>query len=98
MSSIDAQIASGWMYPIVSVNDRRPKGIDDFVGDEGTFDIELGSRQVRVHGAGTLREDGSVRFHEKDPLSTKDVRVWWIERHDGGFTAEALSATTPGKR
>jgi hypothetical protein len=33
-----------------------------------------------------------VRFHEKDAIGGKDVRVWHITHRSGGFVAESISA------
>ena len=33
-----------------------------------------------------------VRFHEKDHIGGKDVRVWHVTPRGEGFEAEALSA------
>ncbi len=92
MSSLDAPIASGPLYRVLSVGGIQPAELPDFTGPFVSFVIEVEGAEVTVAGAGALQDEALVRFHEKDPESSKDVRVWCIEADEKGFTAEALSA------
>lgn len=95
MSRTDAPIASGPLYPIVSVGGVQPAQLADFAGADVRFVIAVPGSEVTVVGAGAQQDNSVVRFHEKDPDSGKDVRVWCIEQSETGFTAEALSAEAP---
>jgi hypothetical protein len=83
-------VISGLPYPVTSSAAGEPTGLDDFLGDtEFTVDLKGHPLLVRGHGS---RLDEVVRFHEKDHLGGKDVRVWHVAARDGGFVAEHIAA------
>jgi hypothetical protein len=86
-AQISASVASGKPYPVTVAPVGGPPSLDLFLGD-AEFTIE-GGLLIRGHGTplGEL-----VRFHEKDHLGGKDVRVWHVSRRDGGFLAEHIAA------
>ena len=82
-------VASGKPYA-VTVLPAGEGSLDAFLGDaEFTIDGITGPLVVRGHG---VPLDGKVRFHEKDALGGKDVRVWHVSRDGDGFTAEHIAA------
>jgi hypothetical protein len=84
-------IASGKPYSVVSPPAGPPGSLELFVGDvEFTLDGGPGAPVV-VRGHGVVHGD-VVRFHQKDHIGGKDVRVWHIHQRDGGFVAEAIAA------
>jgi hypothetical protein len=84
-------IASGKPYLVVAPAAGDSASLDAFVGD-AEFSIDSGSGQepllVRGHG---VSHGELVRFHEKDTIGGKDVRVWHISRRSGGFVAESVA-------
>jgi hypothetical protein len=86
-------IASGKPYLVVvpPAGDDLPS-LDAFLGD-AEFGIDSGADQepmlVRGHG---VSHGELVRFHEKDAVGGKDVRVWHITQRPGGFVAESVAA------
>jgi hypothetical protein len=84
-------VASGKPYPVIDLDDRAPRGLDDFVGDRA-FNIATGAGTSQVRGVGRIDGD-AVRFVEKDAAAGKDVRVWLVRQNgDTGFTAEQSAA------
>jgi hypothetical protein len=84
-------IASGKPYPVLSPPPGPPGSLALFVGDaEFTLDGAPGAPVV-VRGHGVAHGD-VVRFHQKDHIGGKDVRVWHVRQTDGGFVAEAIAA------
>ncbi len=59
--------------------------------DAESFAVSTDRGASDVHGRGSVYGSG-VRFHEKDTLSGKDVRVWQISEVDGAFEATATAA------
>jgi hypothetical protein len=82
-------IASGKPYP-VTVPPAGASSLEDFVGD-AEFCIDGGGQALVVRGHG-VRHGDLVRFHEKDAVGGKDVRVWNISQRAGDFVAESVSA------
>lgn len=81
-------VGSGVPYLVVSVNQRAPESLDDFVVDSVTM-VEATSHEqvVTFHGSGR-REAECVLIYEKDRAGVgKDVRVWRIAIRDGRFEA-----------
>lgn len=90
-ADIRQTVASGKPYPVL-VPPAGPTGsLHLFVGDaEFTLDGGPGAPMV-IRGHGVAHGD-VVRFHQKDHIGGKDIRVWHVSRGDQGFVAEALSA------
>ena len=83
-------VISGLPYPVTSCDGAGPTDLDAFLGDtEFTVDLKGEPLLVRGHGS---RLDQVVRFHEKDHIGGKDVRVWHVAARDGGFVAEHMAA------
>ncbi|MBB3674619.1 hypothetical protein [Modestobacter versicolor] len=74
----------------MSVPPEGASSLEDFVGD-AEFCIDGGAESLLVRGHG-VRHGEVVRFHEKDAVGGKDVRVWHVSQHDGGYVAESISA------
>ncbi len=89
-SDIRQTVISGLPYPITSVVGADIT-LDAFIGDT-EFTVDLKGEHHLVRGNGSLHGD-HVRFHEKDRLGGKDVRVWHVSAGaDGRYQAEAISA------
>jgi hypothetical protein len=81
---------SGLPYPVTSCAGGEPAALEDFLGDtEFTVDLKGDTLLVRGHGS---RLEDMVRFHEKDHIGGKDVRVWHVTLRDDGFVAEHIAA------
>lgn len=90
-ADIRQTIASGKPYPVLVPPAGPPQSLQSFVGDaEFTLDGGPGS-PLLVRGHGVTHGD-VVRFHQKDHIGGKDVRVWHVSQHDGGFVAESIAA------
>ena len=83
-------VISGVAYPVSSVAGSAPSGLDALVG-ETSFTIDMSGTPYEVHGAGS-RLDDQVRFHEKDAVLGKDVRVWHVASSGDGLTATHVAA------
>ena len=83
-------VISGKPYPVTHLPVGGPAGLELFVGD-AEFTVDLGGDPHLVRGRGAL-VDGVVRFHEKDRIGGKDVRVWNVAQHGEEYSAEALAA------
>jgi hypothetical protein len=81
-------VISGKPYPVTRLPAGGPAALELFVGD-AEFTVDLGADPHLVRGRG-LRQDATVRFHEKDHIGGKDVRVWHITQRGEGFEAEAV--------
>jgi hypothetical protein len=86
-TQIRQSVASGKPYPVTAPPGGGSASLDLFLGD-AEFTIE-GGLPIRGHG---VRHGDLVRFHEKDHLGGKDVRVWQVWQRDGAFMAESISA------
>ena len=83
-------IASGKPYLVTGLVTGEATSLDQFLGDaEFTLDGEGGPVVVRGHG---VPLEDVVRFHEKDTIGGKDVRVWHISSGDRGLVAESVAA------
>jgi hypothetical protein len=87
---IRQSVISGKPYPVTHPPAGAATGLDLFLGD-AEFTIDLGGDPRLVRGRG-VRQDTVVRFHEKDHIGGKDVRVWHVRDLGAGFVAEAISA------
>ena len=83
-------VASGKPYPVAEPPAGGTPSLDSFVGD-AEFRIDTGGEPVLVRGHGVSHGE-VVRFHEKDAVGGKDVRVWHVSPRDGGFVAESIAA------
>ena len=83
-------VISGKPYPVTRTPAGEQAGLEAFVGD-AEFTVDLGGDPHLVRGRG-VRLDDTVRFHEKDHIGGKDVRVWHVTQRGDGFLAEAISA------
>ena len=84
-------VASGKPYTVTVPPVSDSSSLDGFLGDaEFTIDSSGGGPLV-IQGHG-VRLDGVIRFHEKDSLGGKDVRVWHVAQRGDGFVAEHIAA------
>ena len=83
-------IASGKPYLVVAPTAGDFVTLDAFLGD-AEFSIDGGGEPLLIRGHGVSHGE-LVRFHEKDAIGGKDVRVWHITHRSGGFVAESISA------
>ena len=91
-ADIRQTVASGKPYPVLVPPAGASGSLQLFVGDaELTLDSGAGAPMV-ILGHGVAHGE-VVRFHQKDHIGGKDVRVWHVTQGaDGGFVAEALAA------
>jgi hypothetical protein len=83
-------VASGKPYAVAVPPVEGSSSLEQFLGDaEFTIDGTGGHLVIRGHGV-PLGE--VVRFHEKDHLGGKDVRVWHVSSSADGFVAEHVAA------
>jgi hypothetical protein len=83
-------IASGKPYLVTGMTTGAVTSLDQFLGDaEFTIDGEGGPVVVRGHG---VPLDEKVRFHEKDSVGGKDVRVWHVCLQGDVVVAESIAA------
>jgi hypothetical protein len=82
-------VASGKPYSVTVLPAGGSPSLDLFV-DDAEFSIEGGSEPLVIRGHG-VRHGDVVRFHEKDHLGGKDVRVWHITQQGAGFTAATIA-------
>ena len=85
-----ASVVSGVACPVVSVAGTDPHLLAQFLGTT-EFTVDMAGTPYLVRGCGSTL-DGQVRFHEKDEVLGRDVRVWHVSEHDGGFVAEHVAA------
>lgn len=90
MTSTTSSVISGVAYPVSSVRDAQPCRLDDFLGDT-EFTVDMAGHPYRVQGCGG-RLDERVRFHEKDHMVGRDIRVWRVTPVGDGFLAEHVAA------
>ena len=83
-------VVSGVSCPVVSVAGTDPHLLAQFLGTT-EFTVDMAGSAYLVRGCGSSLE-GQVRFHEKDDVLGRDVRVWHVAEQDGGFTAEHIAA------
>ena len=89
-SDIRQTVISGLPYPVTSVVGAELT-LDAFLGDT-EFTVDLKGHHHLVRGQGSILGE-QVRFHEKDHIGGKDVRVWHVRAGaDGRFEAEAVAA------
>lgn len=91
MTSATHTVISGVACPVTSVAGTDPTLLAQFLG-QTQFTVATGGGQAYlVRGCGSSLEQ-QVRFHEKDELLGKDVRVWHVSQVDGAFVAEHVAA------
>ena len=78
-------VPSGTARRVLEVGGRPPDSLADFDGDVA-FVIDDESHHL-IQGSGRVVGDG-VRFHEKDRVNGKDIRVWGIRQEGDAFYAE----------
>jgi hypothetical protein len=83
-------IASGKPYLVVAPAVGVDPPLDAFLGD-AEFSIDTGGEPLLIRGHGVIHGE-LVRFHEKDAVGGKDVRVWHITQRSGGYVAESQAA------
>ncbi|WP_138732610.1 hypothetical protein [Modestobacter excelsi] len=83
-------IASGKPYLVVAPAAGVDSSLDAFLGD-AEFSIDSGGEPLVIRGHGITHGE-LVRFHEKDSVGGKDVRVWHITERSGGYVAESQAA------
>jgi hypothetical protein len=89
-ADIRQSVASGKPYPVTVPPAGDSASLDLFV-DDAEFTVDGGSAPMLIRGHG-VRHGDVVRFHEKDHIGGKDVRVWHVSQRDGGFVAQSISA------
>jgi hypothetical protein len=83
-------VASGKPYAVTVPPVEGSSSLKQFLGDvEFTLDGTGGQLVISGHGV-PLGE--VVRFHEKDSVGGKDVRVWHVSSSGDGFVAEHVAA------
>ncbi len=91
MTSATTTVVSGVACPVTSVAGTDPTLLAQFLG-ETQFTVDTGGGHTYlVRGTGSSLEQ-QVRFHEKDEVLGRDVRVWHVSQVDGGFMAEHVAA------
>jgi hypothetical protein len=85
-----ASVVSGVACPVVSVAGTDPNLLAQFHGTT-EFTVDMAGTPYLVRGCGSTL-DGQVRFHEKDEVLGRDVRVWHVSETDEGFVAEHVAA------
>ena len=85
-----ASVVSGVRCPVVSVAGTDPRLLAQFLGTT-EFTVDNGGTPYLVRGCGAW-SDAHVRFHEKDEVLGRDVRVWHVSEQDGAFSAEHVAA------
>ena len=83
-------VVSGVRCPVVSVAGTDPYLLAQFHGTT-EFTVDMAGTPYLVRGCGSTL-DGQVRFHEKDDVLGRDVRVWHVSAVDGRFVAEHVAA------
>ncbi len=83
-------VVSGVRCPVVSVAGTDPCLLAQFHGTT-EFTVDMAGTPYLVRGCGSTL-DGQVRFHEKDEVLGRDVRVWHVSDDDGTFVAEHVTA------
>ncbi len=90
-SSAPDPVACGRPYGVVRAQDAEVSTLGQFVGPT-VFTIDKDGVESQISGEG-VAHDAGVRFHEKDVVHGRDVRVWQISKESsGGFTAASTSA------
>jgi hypothetical protein len=82
-------VVSGVRCPVVSVAGTDPCLLAQFHGTT-EFTVDMAGTPYLVRGCGSTL-DGRVRFHEKDHVLGRDVRVWQVSQQDGRFLAEHVA-------
>lgn len=90
MTTVTQSVISGVPCPVGSVRDDEPHLLEDFLGDT-TFTVVMAGYPYLVQGCG-CKVDGHVRFHEKDDMTGRDIRVWHVTSVAQGFQAEHIAA------
>jgi hypothetical protein len=90
MTTTPHSVISGVAYPVESVAGRSPSVLAQFLA-ETEFTVDMAGDHYLVRGCGS-QLDGRVRFHEKDEVLGRDVRVWHVTATDDGFLAEHIAA------
>ena len=90
MTTTSHSVISGVAYRVESVAGRDATLLAQFLG-ETSFTITLDGTEHHVRGCGSQLDD-RVRFHEKDAVLGRDVRVWHVSSADDGFQAEHIAA------
>ena len=85
-----ASIVSGVSCPVLSVAGTDPRLLAQFLGTT-EFTVDMAGTPYLVRGCGGW-DDAHVRFHEKDEVLGRDVRVWCVSELDGTFSAEHVAA------
>lgn len=83
-------VVSGVRCPVVSVAGTDPYLLAQFHGTT-EFTVDMAGTPYLVRGCGSTL-DRQVRFHEKDDVLGRDVRVWHVSEDDGRFSAEHVAA------
>ncbi|MBW3640566.1 MAG: hypothetical protein KY451_12085 [Actinobacteria bacterium] len=90
MTTIAQSVISGVPCPVSAVHDHDPHLLEDFLGDT-VFTVSMAGYPYVVRGCGSRVED-RVRFHEKDDMVGRDIRVWHVTPAAEGFQAEHIAA------
>ena len=83
-------VVSGVTCPVTSVAGVPPAVLAQFIG-ETEFTVDMLGSPYLVRGCGSALHE-QVRFHEKDPVLGRDVRVWHVAPAGNGFGAEHVAA------
>lgn len=83
-------VVSGAACPVVSVAGTDPHLLAQFLGTT-EFTVDMSGDPYLVRGCGSALDD-QVRFHEKDDVLERDVRVWHVSKRESGIVAENAAA------
>jgi hypothetical protein len=83
-------VVSGVRCPVMSVAGTDPRLLAQFLGST-EFTVDHAGEPYLVRGCGSWL-DGHIRFHEKDEVLGRDVRVWHVSEFDGVVVAEHVAA------
>ena len=83
-------VVSGVRCPVVSVAGTDPRLLAQFLGTT-EFTVDMNGAPYLVRGCGGW-SDAHVRFHEKDEVLGRDVRVWHVCESEGRIVAEHVAA------
>lgn len=83
-------VVSGVRCPVVSVAGTDPRLLAQFLGTT-EFTVDMNGTPYLVRGCGSW-DDAHIRFHEKDEVLGRDVRVWHVSEVDGTIAAEHVAA------
>jgi hypothetical protein len=81
-------VSAAASYVVVSVNERVPECLDDFlVGDVAKVHASSSTQDVAFGGPARREVDAVLIYETDDAGTTEDIRIWRITMTDGRFEA-----------